>query len=153
MVLYRITRARHAADLSGEGARLTKGRWNPVGVSMVYTASSVALAALEVYVNVPRGIVIAAEFKRVDIQVPDSAMIEYVEVSDLSSDWSNVIAPDSIGEIGQAWADRCSSLLMRVPSAALSGHEYNFLINPRHPDMKGVKVLNITPFVYDSRMV
>jgi RES domain-containing protein len=153
MVLYRIAQARHAADLSGEGARLTKGRWNPIGVPMVYTASSVALAAMEVFVNVPHDIVTAVDFKRVDIYVPDIARVEYLEVSDLSSDWSAIPAPDSIVEIGRAWADSCRTLLMRVPSAALRGHEFNFLINPRHPEMKDVKVISVTPFIYDSRML
>ena len=123
-----------------------------MGVPMIYAASSVALAALELFVNVPHDIVKIAEFKRVDIYVPDSATIEYLELSDLPDDWSNVIAPDSIGEIGRLWAKRCSSLVLRVPSAAISGHEYNYLINPRHPDICEVKILGSSAFVHDPRM-
>jgi RES domain-containing protein len=141
MVVYRITRSRHAADLSGEGARLCKGRWNLVGVPMIYTASSVALAALELFVNVPHGLVKIAGFKRVDIYFPDSATIEYLELTDLPGDWSNVTAPDTIGEIGRIWANKCSSLVLRVPSAAIGGHEYNYLINPGHPDISAVKIV------------
>src|SRR5207244_4767494 len=36
---------------TGEGARLYGGRWNNVGIKMVYTADSLALALLEVLVH------------------------------------------------------------------------------------------------------
>jgi RES domain-containing protein len=36
-----------ANDLSGNGARITGGRWNSKGVPVVYSASNIALATLE----------------------------------------------------------------------------------------------------------
>ena len=46
---WRIVKTRFAAQaFDGEGARLYGGRWNSVGVRMVYTAGSVSLGVLEV---------------------------------------------------------------------------------------------------------
>ena len=51
MPTWRICRQAHQ-DPGGEGARLNGGRWNSEGVAAVYTASSLALAALEYLVHV-----------------------------------------------------------------------------------------------------
>jgi RES domain-containing protein len=54
--VWRICRERYAASaLSGEGARLAGGRWNLVGVPMVYTSWCLSLATLEVFVNLDPG--------------------------------------------------------------------------------------------------
>ena len=52
MQLYRIAAARFIRDLSGEGARLAGGRWNPKGMPVLYTADSAALALLEFFPRV-----------------------------------------------------------------------------------------------------
>lgn len=152
MILYKLSRTRYADDLSGEGARRAGGRWNPVGVPVVYAAGSVALASIEALVHCDNYTLRNGRFVRVDIHVPDTASIEYLEVKDLPESWSDNPPPESLAELGRSWAVRCGSLLLRVPSAALSGHEYNYLVNPRHPDMKDVKIVSILPFVFDSRV-
>ncbi len=53
MTVYRFTHKKFAGELSGTGARLVGGRWNPVGVSVVYTSESISLALLEVLANIP----------------------------------------------------------------------------------------------------
>lgn len=45
-------RRRYAAEAArGEGARLYSGRWNSRGVAVVYASTSLALAAVETFVN------------------------------------------------------------------------------------------------------
>ena len=152
MVLYRIARNRRTNDLSGEGARLAGGRWNPVGIPVLYTASSVALASMEVLVHATATEINSGLFSRVDIYVPDMATITEVEISDLPSNWSDEIPPDLLCDIGREWVESKKTLLMRVPSAALGGHEYNYLINPHHPDMKEVTIAGVMTFVYNERV-
>ena len=50
---FRVVRRKYA-DLSGNGARLFGGRFNPRGVPAVYTSESIALALLEVLVHLEK---------------------------------------------------------------------------------------------------
>ncbi|MFZ4859989.1 MAG: RES family NAD+ phosphorylase [Desulfuromonadaceae bacterium] len=152
MIVYRVTHARHASDLTGEGSRLHGGRWNPSGIPMIYASTSVALASIECFVNTPSGIVSQSNFQRVDIWIPDDAPSEVIQTTDLPSNWASTPAPDFLSEIGRKWAEICSSLILIVPSAALGGHENNVLINSLHPQMKEVKVNSILPFSFDLRL-
>lgn len=52
--LYRLQSAQYGLPkdfLSGRGAEITGGRWNAVGVPVVYTSLTVELAALEYLVH------------------------------------------------------------------------------------------------------
>ena len=53
MICYRVARQKYAG-LSGEGARLYGGRFNPPGISAVYSSQSIALALLEVLVHLDK---------------------------------------------------------------------------------------------------
>jgi RES domain-containing protein len=54
MTIYRMHRAsRSAADY--RGAMIAGGRWNPIGVPMLYTAEHLSLACLEVLVHLDKG--------------------------------------------------------------------------------------------------
>ncbi len=58
-------------DMTGKGAEMSGGRWNRKGAPVVYTASSVALAALETIVHTDTG---AWPLNRyvLEITIPDS---------------------------------------------------------------------------------
>ena len=40
---------------------------------------------------------------------------------------------------------------MRVPSSIVS-QEYNYLINPDHPDVAGIKIISIDGLLIDQRL-
>ena len=57
MIVFRLSKATYALDLSGKGAEKTGGRWNSKGIPMVYTSSSRALCTAEIAVHLPLGLV------------------------------------------------------------------------------------------------
>jgi len=148
MLLYRIAERQFADDLTGNGARIGGGRWNPKGVAMIYTAESVALAALEVLVRIST----RKHYYRAMYRAPDDASVETVAVADLPPDWLQPYPNMPLIEYGRAWAQERRSLLLKVPSAVVNGEGWNFLINPLHPEFPEVSVADVAPFRYDMRL-
>lgn len=150
MLVYRIAKTGYISDLSGNGFRTYGGRWSPPGIPVVYTSQSRSLAALEFYVHAnPR--FMPPDISIVELDVPDSVQVNSVGTSDLPADWHHYPAPIALQEYGLKWFNAGKSLILRVPSAQVK-HEYNFLINPLHPDMRGVKILDVDIFLYDERL-
>lgn len=148
--VYRIALAKHARDLSGRGARLTGGRWNAKDTAVIYTSESRSLAAMEYLVHVSLTD-IPPEIKIVSIGIPEMTIPKQIDPSDLPRDWRKSPAPFLLGDIGTRWVSSMESLLLRVPSAVVM-HEFNILINPTHPDMKSVKIIEVESFIYDERL-
>jgi RES domain-containing protein len=149
MRVWRLCNARHAATaFDGEGARQFGGRWNSPGKAAVYTAATRSLAALELLVylfevaQAPLGyVVIAAE-------LPDDLPIEHVALADLPADWQR--AP-SQAERGDRWLSAGRSAVLAVPSV-VTPDERNYVLNPRHPDFRRIKVGSAAPFAFDPRL-
>lgn len=148
--VYRIALAKHARDLTGKGARLTGGRWNAKETAVLYTSESRSLAAMEYLVHLSLAN-IPPDIKIISIGIPDSSVPKQLNVSELPKDWRRNPAPMMLAEIGTRWALGLESLLLRVPSAVIM-QEFNILINPAHPDMKAVHILDVDPFIYDERL-
>ncbi|MDC4207135.1 MAG: RES family NAD+ phosphorylase (plasmid) [Candidatus Manganitrophus sp.] len=148
--VYRIALAKHARDLSGKGARLTGGRWNTKDTAVIYTSESRSLAAMEYLVHVSLTD-IPPEIKITSIGIPETIIPKEIDSSDLPKDWRKSPAPFLLGDIGAKWVSGMDSLLLRVPSAVVL-HEFNILINPAHPDMKSVKIVDVESFIYDERL-
>lgn len=151
MIVYRVTPKIYDSDLAGTGAKLFGGRWNPPGTPALYTSPSVALAAMETLVHASKTVLSNTNFSRVDIYFPDNVSIIEVDINTLPTDWMTSPPLNITALIGYNWATRCSSLILRVPSAALKGHEFNYIINPSHPDIKHVKIRGTLPFKFDER--
>lgn len=150
MILWRLTRSAYP-NLDGEGARLHGGRWNSEGVPVVYLSSSLSLAALEYLVHIdiedaPTDLV------ALKVEVPDTASVEDVGIETLPDDWFSVPDHPVCVGLGDTWVQNGESLLLRVPSALIRV-ESNVLLNPRHPDAGGLRVLGAEPFAFDSRLL
>ncbi len=151
MLVYRIAKTAYIRDLSGNGSRTYGGRWSPPGIPVVYTSQSRSLAALEFYVHTnPR--FIPSDISVAEIDMPDSVQISSVATSGLPTDWHHYPAPTALQEYGLKWFNSGKRLILRVPSVQVK-HEYNYLINPLHPDMSGVKILAVDAFLYDERLM
>ncbi len=52
---------------------------------------------------------------------------------------------------GGEWARQQQHAALRIPSAVVPG-EFNYLLNPTHPDFKRVKIGTAEPFSFDARL-
>jgi RES domain-containing protein len=154
MRVWRLCRARFAAEaFSGEGARRFGGRWNSRGVPMVYASSSLALAAIELFVHLEPGQA-PDDLVYVAASLPPGERKKQIAERELPADWwnaKNARGPEATRALGDVWAKSMESLSMEVPSAALRP-ERNILINPRHQAAAQIEVAQPEPFIFDARM-
>lgn len=147
MELFRVTRFLYKDDLSGNGAALHGGRWNHKPYPVLYCAGSRSLAMLETLVHLKQNQP-PDDYCIVVLYVPDSASIQIVSEKDLAPDWK--LNQDITRNLGTSWLNQPSSLILRVPSVIVKA-EWNYLINPRHPDFEQVKVIDSEPTQFDER--
>ncbi len=69
----------------------------------------------------------------------------------LPRNWREHPASSNLADIGTKWAKSNRSLLLRVPSAVVE-KEFNVLVNPLHPDMVRVALLELEPCELDERL-
>ncbi|GAA3509624.1 RES family NAD+ phosphorylase [Aquimarina addita] len=150
MQVYRIAKQKYIKDLTGIGAKTVGGRWNPKGVAVLYTSTSAALSVLEVLAHLP-----AAYFPdnmaKASIEIPDE-LISFIDTSELPRDWDKIPPSTGIQHFAMNWISENTSLGLKVPSIIVPT-EYNLLINPLHPDFNSVKLTEITPFSFDTRLL
>jgi RES domain-containing protein len=150
MIVNRLGKKEYINDISGKGAESSGGRWNEKGSPALYTASSRALAAFEVAVHVPLGIM-PTEYFMAEIELPDNSEIFRLKIADLPERWNRNPMSTATQFIGTDFLKANKYLIMQVPSASVTG-DYNYVINPAHADFKSVKVLFTGPFEFDSRL-
>ena len=151
MQVYRITSSRYSRDLSGTGARLYGGRWNPQGISVVYSAESRALATVEYLVHVPLSLV-PRDLSLVTLHIPDGIPYTTMTIADLPANWRDYPPPPALADLGVQWVTALGTLLLRVPSAVVA-QEHNVLINPLHPDMPHITIAQVEPYQFDARLL
>ena len=134
---------------SGEGSARRGGRWNLFGTRVVYTAESRALAMVELLVNAEdRARLGALEWIFVPATIPNE-LIE--RPAKFSPSWRDYPHNRETQVFGSEWIKARRSVALPVPSAVVSG-EFNYLLNPAHPDFKRVKVGKPEPFSFDPRL-
>ncbi len=146
--VFRISREKYSQDLSGTGARRYGGRWNPKGVSMLYTADSRALAAMELAVRIdlndlPTDLVI------INLALPINGQMAVLEA--LPKGWDAHPPTAASQQIGKNFVAEGKYLTLKVPSVTIRG-DYNYLLNPLHPQFELVKILSVEPFFLDARL-
>ena len=147
---WRLVKRRHAgAAFDGEGASAYGGRWNSVGVRMVYTSQSAALAALEVLVGVQKAGLLAA-YDLIEARFRE-ALVEVIESRQLPEAWWRHPPSAATQALGDRWVREGRSPVLRVPSAVIRT-EHNFLLNPVHPDFGSIEIGVAHPFEFDARL-
>jgi RES domain-containing protein len=141
-----------ADDLSGEGARITGGRWNRKGVPALYATESRALACLETFVHLKAyGLPLNRYLVRID--VPDDlwASAERHAADALPIGWDAKPHGKVSLDFGTAWLAGARSCLLLVPSAIVP-EEWNVVVNPKHKDHARLTATKERLWLYDPRL-
>ena len=152
VTVFRLSKARHARTaFSGIGARLAGGRWNARGQAVVYTSSSLALAALETFVHLQE------EFA----EPPSSPSASRSPTASRSQaaagrrrpppGWRRQPVPESTMRYGSAWFEAGETAVLAVPSIVVPS-EFNYVLNPAHDGFKRLKISKPWPFTFDARL-
>jgi RES domain-containing protein len=151
VTVYRLTKLRYQNQIfSGLGGLYADGRWTFRGHPVIYTSASISLAVLEYTLNYRRrGWVPASVLGRASI--PDKIKINVLTPADLPRNWSAADPPPKLREIGQRWLDVGDSAVLMVPSAVVV-EEWNYILNPQHPDFKKLSLQNPKRFKFDRRL-
>lgn len=142
MRIFRLHRAQRAAADYG-GSLLYPGRWNPAGTPMLYAASTLSLACLELLVHLPPN------------QIPMDLVYSWAELKETpaAADFrGDVVDQDSTRRFGQRWATGVEEAAIRVPSVIIP-IEFNVLLNPTHSECTEIAWSEPEPFQLDRRLI
>ena len=133
----------------GEGARRFGGRWNSVGVPMVYTAATISLGLLEIMVHIGEESVLPS-YSICEVEF-DESLITRINIKTLPTNWKVSPPPPELLAIGDAWISDGTSAVLQVPSVLVET-ESNYLFNPRHKDFGRIRLYPPKPYQLDDRL-
>lgn len=152
VTVWRICEKKYSSKadvLSGEGARLYGGRFNPPGVPVVYAASSVSLAILELLVQ-GHDLVSIRQFSLVPISFSKNLVYEPSE-TEFPEGWNAIPYKFASQKFGHEWILSDKSLALSVPSVVVP-IENNYVINPLNSDIRKIAVGKPIPVPLDVRI-
>lgn len=148
MEVYRLTKSKYAADISGTGAAIHPGRWNKKGYPVLYTGINPEIALLEILVHLPP--MLSPSLDLLILEVPDDSILR-LHAKDLPPNWSDYPAPTVLSEIGQQWILEGQKLALHVPSCIIKTSSI-LILNCQHARYPEVKILEQQPFPLDPRL-
>jgi RES domain-containing protein len=150
VVGWRIIKQKHASTaFSGDGARLFEGRWNSVGVRIVYCSEHLSLATLEILVHT-QPVVVRDKYRAFQVTW-DAKLMAAVGPADLLKGWNAFPPTKASKKVGDQWIKAGRNVVLAVPSAIVP-LERTFLLNPAHPDFAKIKIKDVGAFVLDPRL-
>jgi RES domain-containing protein len=150
-LVYRICKTKYVTTaFDGEGAFRFGGRWNRRGTRMIYTAGSLALAALEMLVHLDDDDLILA-YSYIVADIPAELILSVKAFRQLPKNWNASPTPASLQKLGDDWVREQVSAVLEVPTAIVP-REKNYLLNPAHPDFAKIKLEKPKRFVFDERL-
>ncbi len=151
MILFRVAKTPYSKDLTGKGAQLSGGRWNPKGVPLIYTSETRSLAALEYLAHMDRSIM-PAGVKILTIKFNSSCSIYNLDIKALPEDWNIDPYSGSLHSLTDIWLKSKNNFIMKVPSVVIP-EEHNYLINPMNPDIKNTLIIDEIDFASVSKYI
>lgn len=140
-----------ATAFSGEGARLSGGRWNSPGLAMVYTASSLSFATLEVLVHLEDPDAFKRLFSWLPLEISED-LVERLDPAQLPANWNTDETNSMSQSVGDVWLRSNRTAVLAVPSVVTPG-ERNYLLNPVHSGFSEIKIGNAESFQPAPRLV
>ncbi len=153
MEVFRITKKKYKNDLSGKGAELFGGRWNPMGTPALYTSENRALCALEILVYTPKEI-LPPNYIIQTIHIPEEFEKDIVTLAirDLPLNWDTLQYEQLTESLGLKSFKDENKIGLRVPSVIIK-QENNIVLNPLHQLYKKIKVIEEIEFFIDKRLL
>lgn len=117
---------------------------------MAYGSQSLSLAALEILVH-------ADPAELPDDMVATAAEIapEHIKTiaqNELPANWRALDpGPYQLVKMGREWLESGDSMVLAVPSVVIP-EEYNYLVNPDHPDFSTLLIHTPIAFEFDPRL-
>jgi RES domain-containing protein len=148
MTVYRLATEMYKEDLSGTGAKLYGGRWNSIGIPVLYTTENISLSVLEILVRTGFN-TIPDNYHILKLSVPDNMKENRISKEKIKSNWKSDTGLTQW--LGSEFIKSSKSLYLKVPSAIVD-EEYNFIINPAHRDFAKIKIESCKKFQFDKRL-
>lgn len=137
------------ADLSGEGGRISRGRWHTQGRPVVYLAENPASAMLERIVHMQEGSgELPLNYTLLKISAPDGIAIRDLLLL-APADWKENL--ELTRRLGDEWLASQDTAIARAPSVILP-QTWNILFNPAHPDAGNICIAEIIRERFDNRL-
>lgn len=151
-VVYRLQKARFFDSLlTGEGAKRYGGRWNPVGLPLIYTSATPELAILETLVHLEGSPVAEIpSYQLSELQLPD--YLRVFAPDELPDGWNRSPILPGVQTFLVPYLNPLNELAFAVPSVVVPWSQ-NILINPAHLAIGQVVVLRQQAFTFDERLL
>lgn len=147
-VVYRIAKKRYPIYDAG-GAVTVGGRWTSPRRRVIYTAEHYATAILEQLVHRGR-LAMPGPHHAMAIFIPDDLPIERFDPA-VHPGWDIEAAPVA-RRFGDAWVAASQTPVLAVPSVPGQPAEWNYIINPAHPEAARIRPLDPFDIVWDGRL-
>ncbi len=152
MRAYRITKKKYVNNFNGRGASYKDGaRWNLPGQPVLYFGTSASVAMLEMGHYIPTLKMVPKSFV-LGIYDIDSTAIESVELTELADEWGKFPYPLATQRIGSDFLDRGDNLILLVPSSAAAGIDKMIVVNPEHPDINKISLIETRSEIFNPRL-
>jgi RES domain-containing protein len=147
---WRLSKARYAGDLSGQGAARDGQRWNQPGQRAVYLGLTPEITVLEVLVHLNG--VLSVPLVLGCYEVPDGPdLISEADPAALPEGWNAIPHGQASATFGASWLRAGQQLGLVLPSVVVP-QARNLLLNPLHPAMAQVALVHQEPFQLDQRL-
>ena len=147
---WRLSKARYAGDLTGQGAARDGQRWNQAGQRAVYLGMTPEITVLEVLVHLNG--VLSAPLVLCGYDVSDTpGLIAEADLKALPEGWNAIPHGQASATFGGDWLRAGEQLGLLLPSVVVP-QARNLMLNPLHPAMAQVVLVHQEPFQLDQRL-